>query len=212
MWHLPAAQAISATNGNCGWGFSGNWKDPSGDTCSGQYAYDDDTCDEACIVVEGIYWAIASYTGAVYFTERAEDSQHEWLMATPDAGMPVLPNNVGNAKTLEEGSADLYALVADTTSRQNKWIPSKWPDGKYAGPTPNEMDEKTCEASVPPTAAPTATPTATPTAAPTTAPMAGPVAAPTPAPIAAPTSGPTAAPTRRLPWASLQALGKSEDF
>ena len=55
-----AGALIRATNGNCGWGFSSDYKDPSTNACVGQYAYDDDTCDEACIVVEGIYWAIVS--------------------------------------------------------------------------------------------------------------------------------------------------------
>ena len=54
-----AGAALSAANGNCGWGYSSDWIDPSSTSCSGQYAYDDDTCDVGCIVVEGIYWAYA---------------------------------------------------------------------------------------------------------------------------------------------------------
>ena len=32
-----AGAAIQATNGDCGWGYSGDWKDPSGNGCTGQY-------------------------------------------------------------------------------------------------------------------------------------------------------------------------------
>ena len=57
-------------NGNCGWGFSKNYKNPSlkPDECS--YAYNDETCDETCAVTEGIYWALTSYLGAQYYTSR----------------------------------------------------------------------------------------------------------------------------------------------
>ena len=41
-----AGAAISAANGDCGWGYSGNFKDPSGGSCSGTYAYSDTTCDQ----------------------------------------------------------------------------------------------------------------------------------------------------------------------
>ena len=57
--------AIRAANGNCGNGYSGDYKDPSTAACTGQYAYNDETCNEACIVVEGIYWAICSYVGGL---------------------------------------------------------------------------------------------------------------------------------------------------
>ena len=142
-----AGAAIQAANGDCGWGYSGDWKDPSGNGCTGQYAsmskarllsrrpagapeaslivrsrlrlprasaslgqsaswaaldghiglvfhryaYDDDTCDEACIVVEGIYWASVSYMGGLYTQQRAASIQNEWLLATPDASMAVEP-------------------------------------------------------------------------------------------------------------------------
>ena len=58
---------------------------------SHRYAYDDDTCDEACIVVEGIYWASVSYMGGLYTQQRAASIQNEWLLATPDASMAVEP-------------------------------------------------------------------------------------------------------------------------
>ena len=56
-----------------------------------RYAYDDVTCDEACIVVEGIYWASVSYMGGLYTQQRAASIQYEWLLATPDASMAVEP-------------------------------------------------------------------------------------------------------------------------
>ena len=56
--------AILAANGNCGWGYSSNWINPGSSSCVGQYAYNDNTCDQACIVVEGIYWGIVAYLGA----------------------------------------------------------------------------------------------------------------------------------------------------
>ena len=33
-----AGAAVQAANGDCGWGYSGDWKDPSGNGCTGQYA------------------------------------------------------------------------------------------------------------------------------------------------------------------------------
>ena len=65
-----AGAAISAANGNCGWGYSGNYVNPSTGGCTGQYAYDDSTCDQACIVVEGIYWAITSYIGTCGWSQE----------------------------------------------------------------------------------------------------------------------------------------------
>jgi hypothetical protein len=78
-----AGSALRAANGNCGWGYAGNYIDPSSTACAGQYAYDDRTCDAECIVVEGIYWAIISHIGGLYTSSRARDIRNEWLMATP---------------------------------------------------------------------------------------------------------------------------------
>ena len=124
---------IKKTNGNCGWGFSNNWINPSSNKCEGQYAYNDKTCDEACIVVEGIYWASVSYMGGLYTTTNTQDIQNEWLMATPDAGMKVHPTSVNNAISLQSGAPALYDLVSDTTSEGHAWLPSIMPDGKYKG-------------------------------------------------------------------------------
>ena len=89
-----AGAAIQAANGDCGWGYSGDWKDPSGNGCTGHYAYNDETCDERCIVVEGIYWASVAYIGGLYTQQRAASIQNEWLLATPDASMAVEPPGV----------------------------------------------------------------------------------------------------------------------
>jgi len=130
-----SGQLIQATNGNCGNGYSSNYIDPSTTGCVGQFAYNDATCDERCLVVEGIYWAIASYTGGLYTTARAQSVQNEWLMTTPDASsMPVIPSGVANARSLQTGAPALYALVSDTTSTENTWIPSIFPNGNYVGP------------------------------------------------------------------------------
>jgi hypothetical protein len=126
-----AGAAIEAANGDCGWGYSGDSIDPSSGDCSGQFAYNDETCDEYCIVVEGIYWAIISYIGGLYTTERSEGISDEWMMGTPDASMSVLPEGVNNAISLEEGSPELYALVSDTTSEGHTWLPEIMPDGNY---------------------------------------------------------------------------------
>lgn len=131
-----AGAAIQAANGDCGWGFSGNWIDPSSSGCTGQYAYDDNTCDERCIVVEGIYWASVSYVGGLYTRARAASVQNEWLMPTPDTSMAVEPSGVANARSLQAGAPTLYALVADTTSEGHAWLPAIMPDGAYAA-TPN---------------------------------------------------------------------------
>merc|ERR1719491_701161 len=88
-----------------------------------------------CIVVEGIYWASASYVGGLYTNAGANDIKVEWLMATPDKNMPIIPENshVKNAKSLQNGSPELYALVSDTTSVGHAWLPAIMTDGAYKG-------------------------------------------------------------------------------
>jgi hypothetical protein len=129
-----AGAAAFAANGNCGWGYTSDYKNPGGSSpaCTGQYAYNDKTCNEACVVVEGIYWASVSWMGGLMTNQRANTCKEEWLMTVPDASMKsVLPAGQTNAKTLEEGSAKLYGLVSDTTSDGHKWLPSIMPNGKY---------------------------------------------------------------------------------
>lgn len=125
--------ALKEANGNCGWGYQGNWIDPSSNSCTGQFAYNDRTCDEECNVVEGIYWASVSYVGGLYTNQATEEIESEWLMATPDADMPVRPQGVTNAVSLQAGNPALYALVSDTTSEGHAWLPAVMPDGKYTG-------------------------------------------------------------------------------
>ena len=136
IWGQSAAStagaAVLATNGNCGWGHSDTFRDPGTDECQGQYAYNDETCDERCIIVEGIYWAVASYTGGLYTSTLAEFAQHEWLMTTPDDSMTLQPEGVSNARTLQSGSPALYTLVSDTTSNGHAWLPAVVPTGVYS--------------------------------------------------------------------------------
>ena len=137
-----AGAAIQAANGDCGWGYSSDFQDPASTACSGQYAYDDDTCDLGCIIVEGIYWASISYMGGLYTTGRADSIKHEWLMPTPDDSMNLLPSGVANARTLQSGSPALYALVSDTTSTGHAWLPAIMPDGNYVGNASSALDNR----------------------------------------------------------------------
>ena len=127
-----AGALIQTANGNCGWGYAGTYIDPSSAGCVGRYAYSDATCDEACIVIEGIYWAIVTYIGGLYTTARQAAVKNEWLMCTPDDGMTIAR---GASGSLETGSSALWLLVQDTTSAEGTWIPSIMPSGNYAGTT-----------------------------------------------------------------------------
>jgi len=82
-------KAIQSLNGDCGYGFSGDYKNPSEGTCTGYYAYDDTTCDERCIVTEGIYWSIVTYLGGQYWESNQQNVAKEWTLGTPDKGMPL---------------------------------------------------------------------------------------------------------------------------
>jgi len=66
------AGLLLALNGDCGWGFSGDWINPNSSQCDGVYAYVDETCGLECIVTEGIYWALTSVLGSQNYTERAQ--------------------------------------------------------------------------------------------------------------------------------------------
>ena len=102
-------------------------------------------------MVEGIYWASVAYIGGLYTQQRAASIQNEWLMATPDASMAVEPPGVANAISLQAGSPDLYALVADTTSVGHAWLPAIMPDGRYSGtPTGMPMPSTACPANCKP--------------------------------------------------------------
>lgn len=124
--------ALSTANGNCGWGKDSNYLNPgTNGQCVGKYAYSDSTCDTACIVTEGIYWASVTYMGGLYTNTRTTGIKDEWLMGVPDSSMTALPSGVTNAATLESGSPTLYALVSDATSADSVWLPTIMPDGKY---------------------------------------------------------------------------------
>jgi len=129
-----AGVASFSANGNCGWGYAGTFKNPSGANppCAGQYAYSDTTCGVSCVVTEGIYWASVTWMGGLFTDARALAVADEWLMTVPDTGMAAaVPAGQANAKTLQEGSAALFDLVSDTTSVGHNWLPSVMPNGKY---------------------------------------------------------------------------------
>eukprot|EP00588_Corethron_pennatum_P009986 CAMPEP_0194266990 /NCGR_PEP_ID=MMETSP0169-20130528/1688_1 /TAXON_ID=218684 /ORGANISM="Corethron pennatum, Strain L29A3" /LENGTH=451 /DNA_ID=CAMNT_0039007779 /DNA_START=55 /DNA_END=1407 /DNA_ORIENTATION=+ len=178
-----AGKAINTANGDCGWGYTKNYKDPSGNKCTGQYAYDDKTCTLDCVVVEGIYWAAASYVGALYTLEFANDIKQEWLLATPDNSMPVLPAQVTNAKALQ--SSALYALVSDTTSDGHAWLPDIMTNGKYQG------DPEGGNPVTPPVVAPVQPPGVHPVDPPTVTPVQPPVQPPVVSPKECPAGGKT---------------------
>ena len=127
-----AGAAILASNGDCGFGYLGNWQNPSNSTCSGQYANKDEACNEACTVLEGVSKAVAAYTGGLYTDERALSADDEWLMCTPDKAFAVEPPGVRNAVSLQDGSQALYKLVSDNTLYGHTWLPAVWPDGVYS--------------------------------------------------------------------------------
>jgi hypothetical protein len=129
-----AGIAAFAANGDCGWGYTNNFKSPTGANpkCTGSYAYSDDTCTEECVVTEALYWSSVTYIGGLFTDIRAESTENEWLMTVPDASMKSsVDTSNKNAQTLEEGSKALYDLVSDTTSEKNKWLPAIMPDGVY---------------------------------------------------------------------------------
>merc|ERR1719272_1982256 len=128
-----AGVALKAANGNCGNGATADFKNPSGGTCVGKYAYDDATCTATCLVVEGIYWASVTYMGGLYTLARSKWATGEWLMATPESNLTLLQAGTANVVSLQTGSPAMYALISDTTSCGHAWLPSIMPDGKYTG-------------------------------------------------------------------------------
>ena len=107
-----AGVALKAANGNCGNGATGDFKNPSGGTCVGKYAYDDATCTATCLVVEGIYWASVTYMGGLYTLARSKWATGEWLMATPESNLTLLQAGTANVVSLQTGSPAMYAPLA----------------------------------------------------------------------------------------------------
>ena len=121
-------QLILDLNGDCGWGYSGDWIDPNSAQCDGVYAYDDETCDVECVITEGIYWALTSVLGSQNYTARAEEISSEWLMAYPTNVTECEPQPY--CEEMDKYAADLYTLL--TSYDDWAWIPSKLPDGNYS--------------------------------------------------------------------------------
>jgi len=99
-------------NGDCGWGYTGDWIDPSSGNCSGFYAYNDETCDEECLVAEGIYWALTSILDTQNYSDRIDYISNEWLLYTSDL--------------VETNAPDLYSLLTDKAS--HPWLPTNLPE------------------------------------------------------------------------------------
>jgi len=99
---------IKDLNGDCGNG--SDYTNPSGGGCTGYYAYDDRTCDENCLVGEGIYWAITSLLGAQEY--QAEAIKQEWTLYS---------------KALMESKApELTSLLRNKESFP--WLPTSLPN------------------------------------------------------------------------------------
>ena len=83
-----------------------------------------------------------TYIGGLFTDTRARGAESEWLMTVPDTSMAsdVDTSRNANARTLQQGSAAMYALVSDTTSSGHAWLPSTMPDGNYQGPQPDASD------------------------------------------------------------------------
>ena len=107
-----AGVALKAANGNCGNGATADFKNPSGGTCVGKYAYDDATCTATCLVVEGIYWASVTYMGGLYTLARSKWATGEWVMATPESNLTLLQAGTPNVVSLQTGSPAMYAPLA----------------------------------------------------------------------------------------------------
>ena len=61
------------------------------DSCTGDYHYADATCDYACLLTEGLYWALTSHLGAQ--AGRCDDIADEWELCTDaliQANAPML--------------------------------------------------------------------------------------------------------------------------
>ena len=105
---------IKELNGDCGFGFSNDYVNPSSEFCDGFYAYDDSTCDESCVVTEGIYWAITSLLGAQEY--RAYSISNEWLLV--------------NSSLMESRAPELTQFLRDKDSFP--WLPLNLPNTTYS--------------------------------------------------------------------------------
>eukprot|EP00941_MAST-03F_sp_MAST-3F-sp1_P006235 g6235.t1 len=127
-----SGKAVYKMNGNCGFGYTSDYIHPAEGNCTGYYAYDDKTCTEDCVQVEGVYWGMITLMGGLYTKERVDSIKQEYLLATPYNGMKVLPENLPKAKTFEDGAPDLFALLTAQKNQDGyKWIPTIMPDGHY---------------------------------------------------------------------------------
>ena len=99
-------------NGDCGWGYTFDWTNPSSTACTGFYAYNDWTCGQRCLVAEGIYWALTSLLGAQDYSPRREDIDNEWLLYSADE--------------METNAPELTALLRNKDDFP--WLPTSLPE------------------------------------------------------------------------------------
>ena len=111
---------IEKLNGDCGWGYAGNYKSPSSGECTGFYAYDDETCDYQCTQTEGIFWSLTTILGAQNYTSRLEIIENEWVIGEPEV--------------FKDKAADIHKLL--TSYEEYPWLPRTLPNGKYQGTLP----------------------------------------------------------------------------
>ena len=111
---------IDNLNGNCGWGYEGDYKSPSGGECTGFYAYRDETCDYQCTQTEGIYWSLSTILGAQNYTSRLDGIADEWAIGEPEE--------------FKENAAGIHTLL--TSYGEHSWLPRTLPNGRYQGTLP----------------------------------------------------------------------------
>lgn len=92
-------------------------------------------------MVEGIYWALATYTGGLFTDDLADFSRHEWEMTVPDrvnvTAIAEQAEKSKNATSFEEGSPVLYSIYQEAGRRSaTKWLPPVMANGRYLGDLP----------------------------------------------------------------------------
>lgn len=98
----------------------GDWIDGS---CAGHFHYADATCDAACLMTEGLYWAVMAMHGALNggIGKRCDDIAHEWELCTESAmrstpaaaGLAALVDDMG-LTWLPNGASCNFSNLNDT--------------------------------------------------------------------------------------------------
>jgi len=114
---------IEAANGDCGWGFRGDWRDPCGGACIGQFAYSDESCDERCVVAEGIYWAVTSALGGAFRASTQPQATQPRAPRSHEIGRTVGRERAGRQRATNRGrhNAESPAAKASATPPRKSW-------------------------------------------------------------------------------------------